>query len=74
MAAAARARPLLFSMAGSIAEGIVVEGDAIVRRTASGHEPLIPLSSIRLLGRHLMADVARGGGRGVARRRRCRRR
>ena len=58
MAATARARPLLFSMTGSIAEGIVVDGGAIVRRTSSGQEPLIPLSSIRLLGRHLMADVA----------------
>jgi len=57
MAKTTRARPLLFSMAGAIGEGIVVAGDAIVRRTASGHEPLIPLSSIRLLGRHLMADV-----------------
>ncbi len=30
MASATRARPLLFSMTGSIGEGIVVEGDAIV--------------------------------------------
>jgi UDP-N-acetylmuramoylalanine--D-glutamate ligase len=52
-----RARPLLFSMEGSIGEGIVVDGGAIVRRTGSGQEPLIPLSSIRLLGRHLMSDV-----------------
>jgi UDP-N-acetylmuramoylalanine--D-glutamate ligase len=57
MASHSRARPLFFSTAGSIGEGIVVQGDLIVRRTAAGQEPLIPLSSIRLLGRHLLADV-----------------
>jgi UDP-N-acetylmuramoylalanine--D-glutamate ligase len=39
------------------AEGVVVDGDAIVRRTAEGTERLVPLTSIRLLGRHLVADV-----------------
>jgi UDP-N-acetylmuramoylalanine--D-glutamate ligase len=57
MAMPTRARPMFFSMTGSIGEGIAVEGSAIVRRTPSGQEPLIPLSSVRLLGRHLMADV-----------------
>ena len=32
-------------------------GDAIVRRTADGDEPLVPLASVKLLGRHLLADV-----------------
>jgi UDP-N-acetylmuramoylalanine--D-glutamate ligase len=57
MAAGTRARRLLFSMSGSLDEGIVIDGDTIVRRTAAGQEPLVPLSSIRLLGRHLVADV-----------------
>jgi UDP-N-acetylmuramoylalanine--D-glutamate ligase len=57
LAAGGRSRRLLFSMRGSIAEGIVADGDAIVERTAAGREPLVPLSSIRLLGRHLIADV-----------------
>ena len=35
----------------------MVRGDEIVRRTADGEERLLPLSSIRLLGRHLIADV-----------------
>ena len=54
-----RARRLLFSMAAvhAIGEGIVVAGEAIVRRTAQGEEPLVPLSSVKLLGRHLLADV-----------------
>ncbi len=57
LAAGARSRRLLFSMHGAIADGIVVERAAIVRRTAAGTEPLVPLASIRLLGRHLVADV-----------------
>jgi UDP-N-acetylmuramoylalanine--D-glutamate ligase len=57
LAADARSRRLVFSRRGSIADGIVADGDAIVRRTPGGREPLVPLSSIRLLGRHLIADV-----------------
>ena len=57
MAAAGRGRQLLFSMHGELPEGMVVVGDAIVRRTSSGHEPLVPLAAIRLLGPHLVADV-----------------
>jgi UDP-N-acetylmuramoylalanine--D-glutamate ligase len=57
MGAPGRARQLRFSIRGELTEGIVVVGDAIVRRTSSGHEPLVPLSAIRLLGPHLVADV-----------------
>ena len=57
LAAGARSRRLLFSMQAALVEGIVVSGDAIVRRTTSGEERLVPLSSIRLLGPHLVADV-----------------
>ncbi len=52
-----RARQLLFSLSSALSEGVVVEGDTIVRRTASGRQPLVPLASIRLLGRHLVSDV-----------------
>jgi UDP-N-acetylmuramoylalanine--D-glutamate ligase len=52
-----RARRMLFSMDGAVAEGIVLDGDTIVRRTAAGQEPLVPLAAIRLIGRHLVADV-----------------
>jgi len=53
------ARRLLFSMGAgeTISEGIVLAGEAIVRRTAQGEAPLVPLSSVKLLGRHLLADV-----------------
>jgi UDP-N-acetylmuramoylalanine--D-glutamate ligase len=57
MAAGGRARQLLFSMHGGIAEGIVLDGDTIVWRTAATREPLVPRSAIRLLGPHLVADV-----------------
>jgi UDP-N-acetylmuramoylalanine--D-glutamate ligase len=57
VAGSTRARPLLFSMKGEIPEGVVLDGDTIVRRTAGGQQPLVPLASIRLIGRHLVADV-----------------
>ncbi len=57
LAAAARARRLLFSLAGRVTDGVVLSGETIVRRTAEGEEPLVPLASVKLLGRHLLADV-----------------
>jgi UDP-N-acetylmuramoylalanine--D-glutamate ligase len=57
VSAAARARRLEFSMEDTLAEGIVVDGGTIVRRSPSHQEPLVPLSAVRLLGRHLVADV-----------------
>lgn len=57
MARGARARRLLFSMHAQLTDGIVLEGDTIVRRAGLDREPLIPVSSIRLIGRHLVADV-----------------
>jgi UDP-N-acetylmuramoylalanine--D-glutamate ligase len=57
LAEGARARRLLFSMQDTLAEGVAIEGATIVRRTPQGDEPLVPLSSVRLLGPHLVADV-----------------
>ncbi|OFW10165.1 MAG: UDP-N-acetylmuramoylalanine--D-glutamate ligase [Acidobacteria bacterium RIFCSPLOWO2_02_FULL_67_36] len=51
------ARRLLFSMRAPLADGVTVQGDTIVRRSGDGAQPLVPLSSIRLLGPHLVADV-----------------
>ena len=53
----AHARRLLFSMTSGLEEGLVLSGDTIVRRTRDGDQPLVPLSSVKLLGRHLVADV-----------------
>src|SRR6185436_18322565 len=57
MADASRSRRLLFSLEGRIADGIVIDGDTIVRRAGDAREPLVPLSAIRLIGPHLVADV-----------------
>jgi UDP-N-acetylmuramoylalanine--D-glutamate ligase len=57
LAAAGRAQRLLFSMHDTLVDGIAIEGNTIVRRTAAGDQPLVPLASVRLLGRHLIADV-----------------
>ncbi len=55
------ARRVLFSMRDDLAEGFLISGDAIVRRTAGSgshrDEPLVPLTSVKLIGRHLLADV-----------------
>lgn len=52
-----RARRVLFSMTNAVDEGVVLSGDTIVRKTSAGEEPLMPLTSVKLLGRHLIADV-----------------
>jgi UDP-N-acetylmuramoylalanine--D-glutamate ligase len=57
MASGAASRRLMFSMSDSLASGVLVRGNDIVRRTAEGDQELVPLSSVQLLGRHLIADV-----------------
>lgn len=52
-----RARQRRFSLDAPLEEGIVISGGHIADRTAAGETPLIPLGAIRLLGRHLVADV-----------------
>jgi UDP-N-acetylmuramoylalanine--D-glutamate ligase len=51
------ARRLMVSMTEPLADGIVLDGRSIVRRRGGSSEPLVPLASIRLLGRHLLVDV-----------------
>jgi UDP-N-acetylmuramoylalanine--D-glutamate ligase len=57
LADGACARRVLFSTIRGLDEGLVIERETIVRRTAEGEESLVPLRSIRLIGRHLVADV-----------------
>jgi UDP-N-acetylmuramoylalanine--D-glutamate ligase len=57
MAGSGRARRLLFSLRSELPDGIVLDGDTIVRRSGAGREPLVPRSAIRLIGPHLVADV-----------------
>ena len=57
MAEGGRARRLLFSMARALDDGIVLEGESIVHRRGAEEAPLVPLAAVRLIGRHLVADV-----------------
>jgi UDP-N-acetylmuramoylalanine--D-glutamate ligase len=56
MASRGRARQLRFGT-GPRAE-VAIGPDAIVRRDTDREDRLVPLASVRLLGRHLLADVA----------------
>lgn len=51
------ARRRVFGLDAPVPEGITTSGAHIVERTAAGESPLIPLSAIRLIGRHLVSDV-----------------
>jgi UDP-N-acetylmuramoylalanine--D-glutamate ligase len=53
----ARARRLLFGRGEGMGDGVTVAGGVIVRRRDGRDEPLVPVSSIRLIGPHLVADV-----------------
>ena len=57
LAESTAARRVLFSMEGDPAAEFVLSGGYIVRRTRTGIDSLVPLSSVKLLGRHLLADV-----------------
>jgi UDP-N-acetylmuramoylalanine--D-glutamate ligase len=60
LAADAPAPEFRFSLEGDLRgprEGVVIAGDLIVHRTSEGDVPLVPLASIRLIGRHLLSDV-----------------
>ena len=57
LAQEARSRRLLFATSRELPEGVLVARDAIVRRTRDGEQALVPLSSVKVLGRHLLADV-----------------
>ena len=51
------ARRVSYALTAPISEGLVVAGGSIVHRTQDGDEPLVPLSAVHLLGRHLLSDV-----------------
>ena len=46
-----------FSLSGRTATGFVVDGEWIVRRTATGAERLVPLAAVELTGRHMLNNV-----------------
>jgi UDP-N-acetylmuramoylalanine--D-glutamate ligase len=57
MARDIRARRFDFSSERPVKEGIVIRKGHITESRPGGEVPLIPLSSIRLIGKHLVADV-----------------
>ncbi|MBI2220679.1 MAG: UDP-N-acetylmuramoyl-L-alanine--D-glutamate ligase [Acidobacteria bacterium] len=61
LARGGRARRLFFGGA-TLDEGIATTSTAIVRRSRGRDETLVPLSSVKLIGRHLLADVAAAAG------------
>ena len=58
IARAGRARALRFAVDTPLAEGVQVTGDGIARRSADGDECLVPMSAVRVPGRHLLSDIA----------------
>ncbi len=69
LAARSAAQRLTFSLDAPGDAGVGVEDGAIVRRGPGGTRRLVPLAAVRLLGRHLLADVAAAAAVVVARRR-----
>jgi UDP-N-acetylmuramoylalanine--D-glutamate ligase len=55
--AGVRSRTSTYSLSGHIAEGFVVAGEWVVRRTTSGEERLIPIQAVELTGRHMLNNV-----------------
>ncbi|MBI2186682.1 MAG: UDP-N-acetylmuramoyl-L-alanine--D-glutamate ligase [Acidobacteria bacterium] len=51
------ARRELFALSGGIADGVVVDGEWIVRRTATGVDRLVPVAAVELTGRHMLGNV-----------------
>ena len=58
IARAGRARALRFAVDTRLGEGVQVTRDGIARRSAGGEQCLVPLSAIRVPGRHLLSDIA----------------
>lgn len=57
LARGARARRFDFALDAPLSDGVTIEGHDIVRRDRGAAAPLVPLSSVRLPGRHLLGDV-----------------
>ena len=52
-----RAQPVFFAVTSPIEEGVVVSGAEIAHRSRNGERPLLPLSAVKVPGRHLLSDV-----------------
>jgi UDP-N-acetylmuramoylalanine--D-glutamate ligase len=56
-ASGSNAQRVAFALSGGIPEGFVVDGEWIVKRTASGTEALVPITAVELTGRHMLHNV-----------------
>jgi UDP-N-acetylmuramoylalanine--D-glutamate ligase len=52
-----RAQRVAFSLAGTVNEGFVVDGDWIVKRAPTRVERLFPVNAVELTGRHMLHNV-----------------
>jgi UDP-N-acetylmuramoylalanine--D-glutamate ligase len=57
LAKISRARRAWFGLETHLEEGVTVAEDAVCYVTSSSRLPLVPLMAVRLIGRHLLADV-----------------
>lgn len=64
LAAGARARHVEFTMAGAAGVRFAFDGEWIVERIGEVETKLVPRGAIRLVGRHLVADVVAAAGVG----------
>ena len=57
IARSGRARRCWFSSKSALNDGIGVLDNAIMRRSAAGVQPLVPLSAVQVPGQHLLSDI-----------------
>jgi UDP-N-acetylmuramoylalanine--D-glutamate ligase len=57
LASRTRARRILFALDAPVDDGVTVEDGQIVRRAGGRTERLFPTTAVKLIGRHLLADV-----------------
>lgn len=57
IARTARSRAVRFALKTPLPAGISIAGEVVVERTPEGDRPLLPVSAIRLRGRHLLSDA-----------------
>ena len=60
-----RARALRFAVDTRVDEGVQVTGDGIAHRSSGSEERLVPLSAVRVPGRHLLGDIAAAAAVGM---------
>ena len=65
IARAGRARALRFAVDTRVAEGVQVTADGIAHRSAGGERCLVPMSAVRVPGRHLLGDMAAAAAVGM---------